>query len=47
MIDYHVLVQFLEENYGDFTNYCGSEEVANEMINELRKAGGMESYESD
>lgn len=41
MIDYHALVSFLETNYGELVNYCGSEEAADEIINELRREGGM------
>lgn len=47
MIDYHVVVQFLEENYGEFVLLCGSEDAADETINGLRRAGGMEDYGQD
>lgn len=47
MIDYHVVVQFLEDNYADFVQYCGGENTADETINELRKIGGMATHEPD
>lgn len=47
MVDYHVVVQFLEDNYADFVQYCGGEDSADETINGLREAGGMKNYESD
>ena len=43
MLDYHTLVSFLEANYGELADYCGSEEAADEIINALRREGGMET----
>lgn len=43
MLDYHTLVSFLETNYGEFVDHCGSEEAADEIINALRREGGMDT----
>ena len=45
MLDYHALVLFLEANYREFAEFCGSEKEADEIINELRREGGMEPNE--
>ena len=45
MLDYHTLISFLETNYGEFANYCGSEEAADEIIDALHQEGSMEINE--
>lgn len=50
MIDYHILVQFLEENYAMFLAFCdphGGESVADDIINGLRREGGMGAEAED
>ena len=45
MLDYHTLISFLEANYGELADYCGSEEAADEIIDALRQEGGMGTNE--
>lgn len=46
-IDYHALVGFLEDNYGEFADYCGSEDEADDIIHKLKLAGGMPIEEEE
>lgn len=45
MPDYHILVSFLEVNYREFSDYCGGEEAADEIMDALRREGKMETDE--
>ena len=46
MIDYHVIVCFLEEHFGEFAEYCGDENAAEEILDDLRVAGEMKTENS-
>ena len=40
-IDYCALVNLIEDNWEQFVAYCGSEEVAEDTLAEMKKESGM------
>ncbi|MDR2055637.1 MAG: hypothetical protein LBQ10_07205 [Desulfovibrio sp.] len=41
-IDYHSLIDFLENSWGSFVERCGSEEAAEATLNGLKEEAGMD-----
>lgn len=42
MQDFQFVADFLEENYDNFAEFCGSEGAADEIINDLRDGNPVE-----
>lgn len=40
-IDFMTLITFLDENWADFVDACGSEEAAEETVEGLRQLAGF------